>query len=79
MDPRLMREMMKTETRRRQWDLVKAVCFSEPDLDGKHLSETEYGMLFGLAQNLQYELEAADSMIQDIRKVHAATLDNARN
>jgi len=49
---------------RRQWELVKIVCFTLPDMDGNYLSEADYSFLFGIAPNIQHALESADEVIR---------------
>jgi hypothetical protein len=66
--PHLMRAMTSSPGRKRSWELVVLVCFSEPNIDGKYLSETEYGMLYRLAPNIQHALEMLDQVIGEARK-----------
>jgi hypothetical protein len=40
------------------WDLVKLVCFSDPDIDGNHFSEADYVMLYRLAPNTRNALRS---------------------
>jgi hypothetical protein len=53
---------------KRQWDLVKVVCFPEPRADGSYFTETDYSMLYGLAPNIQSALEALSRATLEARE-----------
>jgi hypothetical protein len=64
----VMRAMRKTSGGQNQWRLISIVCFAEPDIDGKYLSEGEYACLYQLAPNIQHAFEAADLVFSEVRK-----------
>jgi len=74
----LLREMDSSVTQRRQWQLVSIVCFTEANIDGKYLTEADYGMLYGVAPNIQYALTAVDEVIMESRKVIQKKIDDEK-
>ena len=64
----VLREMNSGSSRRGQWHLIGIVCFTEPNFDGKYLSEKEYSILYGIAPNIQHAFEQVDEVIPKARK-----------
>jgi len=49
------------------WDLVKLICFSNPDIDGGFFTEAEYAMLYQLGPNIQNAFEELDKAVAEAR------------
>ena len=65
---RLMRKIGNLSRWGAPWDLVKLVCFSEPDIDGNFFNEHEYVMLFRLGPNIQNAFEELDKTVVEARR-----------
>jgi hypothetical protein len=50
------------------WDLVKLICFGDPDIDGNYFGEADYAMLYQLAPNIQNAFEELDTAVAEARK-----------
>ena len=64
---RAMRGLGIPGSRSRPWDLVKLVCFAEPDIEGNFFSEADYSMLYGLAMKIQNAFEELDKAVAETR------------
>lgn len=59
------------------WDLVKLVCFCEPDMDGNYFREPDYAMLYGLGPNIQNAFEELDKAVAEARDAIKARIKKA--
>jgi hypothetical protein len=53
--------------RRRDWELITLVCFTEPNIDGNYFTEQEYSYLLHLAPNIKHAFEASDTAFSEAR------------
>jgi hypothetical protein len=65
---RVMRRLGIPGRRGRPWDLVKLVCFAEPDIDGNFFGEADYAMLYQLGPNIQNAFEELDKAVAEARQ-----------
>jgi len=52
---------------KKQWTLIKLVCFAEPKPTGEYFSEADYAFMYGIAPNIQSAFEALDKAVMEAR------------
>lgn len=53
---------------RNQWNLIKLICFAEPNIEGEYFNEMEYRGMYALAPNIQNAFEALDDALGKARE-----------
>jgi len=63
---------------KRQWPLIRIVCFTMPNLDGKYLTEMEYRALYQLAPNIRAAFDGLDEALTEVRGAIEERIEEAR-
>ena len=74
---RLMRKFTAAGRNRTPWELIRLVCFAEPNIDGKYFSEADYSALYGLAPKIQYAFEELDKAVAEARDMIRERIDRS--